>query len=72
MKNAQIRIIYILATLCTIGIIASQIYGVRRAYVHENQRFDQNVTVSLRDVAIKVWELKQTQYTSFNVVTKRS
>lgn len=72
MKSSQIRFIFVLATLCTIGIIGTQIYGVRRAYVHENQRFDQNVTVSLRDVAIKVWELKQTQYTSFNVVTKLS
>lgn len=72
MKNAQLRIIFILASLCTIGIIISQIYGVRRAYTHENERFDLNVTVALRDVAFKVWELKQTKSTIYNVVSRQS
>ncbi len=72
MKNAQLRIIFILASLCTIGIITAQIYGVRRAYTHENERFDLNVTVALRDVAFKVWQLKQSQSTIYNVVNRLS
>jgi two-component system phosphate regulon sensor histidine kinase PhoR len=72
MKNAQLRIIFILTTLCTIGIISAQIYGVRRAYIHENERFDLNVSVSLRDVAFKVWQLQQSQSTIYNVVNRLS
>lgn len=72
MKNAQLRIIFILTTLCTIGIISAQIYGVRRAYIHENERFDLNVSVSLRDVAFKVWQLQQSQSTIYNVVNRIS
>lgn len=72
MKNAQLRLILILASLCTIGIVTAQIYGVRRAYTHENERFDLNVSVSLRDVAFKVWDYKQSQSTIYNVVNRIS
>src|SRR5690606_18420251 len=72
MKNAQLRLIFTLASLCTIGIITAQIYGVRSAYNQENERFDLNVTVALKEVAFKVWDFKQSQSTIYNVVNRTS
>ncbi|RQO31997.1 two-component sensor histidine kinase [Taibaiella sp. KBW10] len=70
MKN--LRLIFILASLCTVGIVITQVYWVRRAYVFENKKFDLNVNIALRDVALKVWEYKQSQAAMYNVVTRVS
>ncbi|HTO16668.1 MAG TPA: HAMP domain-containing sensor histidine kinase [Edaphocola sp.] len=70
MKSTQLRLIFVLAILCTIGIISTQIYGVRRAYSIENSRFNLNVTIALKNVAFKIWDLKQSQSSIYNIVNK--
>lgn len=70
MKN--LRLIFILASLCTVGIVITQVYWVRRAYVFENKKFDLNVNIALRDVTTKVWQYKQSQAAMYNVVTRVS
>lgn len=70
MKN--LRLIFIIASFCTVGIVITQVYWVRRAYVFENKKFDLNVNIALRDVAVKVWQYKQSQAAMYNVVTRVS
>ncbi|HRP90858.1 MAG TPA: HAMP domain-containing sensor histidine kinase [Edaphocola sp.] len=70
MRNSHLRLIFVLAILCTIGIITTQIYGVRKAYEMENSKFNLNVTISLKNVAFKVWDLKQSQSSIYNIVSR--
>jgi two-component system phosphate regulon sensor histidine kinase PhoR len=72
MKNATIRLIFVLAVLSCAGIIATQTYWVQRAYVLEEKEFNLNVNTSLRNVAMKIWEMKRVQPLVFNVVDQVS
>lgn len=72
MKNATIRLIFILALLSSVGIIATQVYWVGRAYTLEEKEFNLNVNVSLRNVANKIWALKRIQPVLANVVDQVS
>lgn len=68
MKNKTIRLIFVLALLSAAGIIATQVYWVKRAYDLQEKEFSLNVNTALRNVAMKVWELKQIQPLVYNVV----
>lgn len=68
MKNATIRLIFILALLSAAGIIATQVYWVKRAYDLEEKEFNLNVNTGLRNVALKIWEMKKIQPLVYNVV----
>ncbi len=68
MKNATIRLIFVLALLSAAGIIATQVYWVKRAYDLEEKEFTLNVNISLRNVALKIWEMKKIQPLVYNVV----
>jgi len=68
MKNATIRLILTLALLLAAGIIATQVYWVKRAYDLEEKEFSLNVNTALRNVAFKIWELKKIQPLVYNVV----
>ena len=72
MKNSRLRLIYILASLCAAGIVATQAFWVRRAYMIEDKQFDLNVNIALRDAAFKVWEFKESQAPMSNVVSRPS
>lgn len=72
MKNATIRLIFILALLSCVGIIATQVYWVSRAYTLEEKEFNLNVNVSLRNVANKIWKMKKIQPVVANVVDQVS
>lgn len=51
MKSRNIRILLILAVLVCAGIIATQVYWVRSAYVLNEERFQLNVSIALRNAA---------------------
>ncbi len=68
MKNATIRLIFVLALLSSVGIIATQIYWVKKAYDLEEKEFNLNVNNGLRNVALKIWEMKKIQPMVSNVV----
>lgn len=57
-----------LALLSAVGIIATQIYWVKRAYDLEEKEFNLNVNNALRNVALKIWEMKKIQPLVSNVV----
>lgn len=68
MKNAAIRILFLLALLSAGGIIATQVYWVRSAYRLEEKEFNLDVVSSLRNVANKIWMMKKMQPSVSNVV----
>lgn len=72
MKNSTIRKIFILSVICAIGIILSQWVWLRNTHKLADKQFDLNVNIALRDVALKIWELNQSQAPVYNVVDKIS
>lgn len=72
MKNATLRLIFILALLSAIGIIGTQVYWVQRAYVLEDKEFNLRVNTGLRNVALRIWELKKMQPLVYNIVDQVS
>jgi two-component system phosphate regulon sensor histidine kinase PhoR len=68
MKNATIRLIFLLALLSAVGIIATQVYWVKRAYDLEEKEFNLKLNNALRNVALKIWEMKKIQPLVYNVV----
>jgi two-component system phosphate regulon sensor histidine kinase PhoR len=68
MKNSVIRLIFVLSIVAAVGIIISQIYWVKKAYDLEDKDFDYKVTSSLKNVALKIWEIKKSQATLYDVV----
>lgn len=70
MKNATIRLVFVLALLCTIGIIGTQVFWVKSAYQLENKDFNLNVNTALRNVAARIWEINNIQPLVYNVVER--
>ncbi len=54
MKSRHIRLIVLLAVLASAGIIATQVYWVRKAYELNEQRFNLNADAALRDVGLSI------------------
>ncbi|MFT4060997.1 MAG: HAMP domain-containing sensor histidine kinase [Edaphocola sp.] len=72
MKNRTIGLIFLLALLSAAGIIATQVYWVKRAYDLEEKEFKLNVNNSLRNVAMRIWAMKKIQPLVYNVVDQVS
>lgn len=72
MKNTTIRWIFALAIFAAAGIIVTQVYWVQRAYALADKEFNLKVNTALRDVALKIWELKRSQAPLYNVVDQVS
>lgn len=72
MKNSTIRLLFVLAILSAAGIIATQVYWVQRAYQLEEKEFNLNVISGLRNVANKIWRMKEMQPTTADVVEQIS
>jgi len=68
MKNATIRLIFVLALLSAAGIIATQVYWVKRAYDLEEKEVDLKINTALRNVAFQIWEMKKAQPMVYNIV----
>lgn len=68
MKNATIRLIFILALLSSAGIISTQVYWVKRAYDLEEREFNLTANNALRNVALKIWDMKKVQPAVYNIV----
>ncbi|MGB3619236.1 MAG: HAMP domain-containing sensor histidine kinase, partial [Catalinimonas sp.] len=53
-STRTLRLIVVLATLSIFGIVATQVYWVRRAFSLQEKQFDQTVHIALRDAAARV------------------
>ncbi|MFK7951677.1 MAG: sensor histidine kinase [Ekhidna sp.] len=68
MKNAPIRILIILATVTLIGIVSTQIYWVNRAIEQQDQVFNHNVQVALRNVVTSLCEANGRDFPSVDPI----
>ncbi len=72
MSRFTLRIVIILAALSIVGITATQIYWVRKAFDLRENQFNQDVTAALTNVAGKIIEITKTPSPANNPVTQLS
>jgi len=54
MKSLPIRLVVLLGVLSVVGIIAVQVYWVRRAFDNEERQLDQTLYIALKNVATRL------------------
>ncbi|MEQ9306616.1 MAG: sensor histidine kinase, partial [Marinoscillum sp.] len=72
MKNAHIRVLVILAILSLVGIIGTQLHWLSRAIEQQDQVFNHNVQVALRNVVESLCEANGKDFPSVNPIEQVS
>jgi two-component system phosphate regulon sensor histidine kinase PhoR len=72
MSNKSLRIIFMLAVLCTVLVIITQFFWLRKAYDLEKSLFNTHVTVALKNVAIQLRNLNNNKSPVDSIVTQAS
>ncbi|GIL22727.1 MAG: two-component sensor histidine kinase [Bacteroidota bacterium] len=65
-----LRIVIVLATISIVGIAATQLYWVRKAYDLKKNQFNQDVTAALTNVANKILEINKTPVPANSLVNQ--
>ena len=72
MKYRHIRYVVLLGAIAIIGIIGIQVYFMKKEWSNKEKQFAQTVTISLRNVAAKIYEFNQTMPSTPNPVRQLS
>jgi two-component system, OmpR family, phosphate regulon sensor histidine kinase PhoR len=72
MKNTPVRILIVLAIVTLIGIISTQIYWLNEAIKQQDQVFNHNVNVALRNVVESLCEASGKDYPNKNPIEQVS
>lgn len=72
MKNAPVRTLVVLAILTLIGIVSTQLYWLNQAIEQQDQVFNHNVHVALRNVVESLCEAKGKDYPVTNPIEQVS
>lgn len=72
MKNAHIRVLVVLAILSLVGIIGTQVFWLNRAIAQQDQVFNHNVQVALRNVVESLCEANGKDFPSVNPIEQIS
>ena len=72
MKNAHIRILVILAIMTLVGIVSTQLYWLNRAIEQQDQVFNHNVHLALRNVVESLCEASGKDYPAVNPIEQVS
>lgn len=72
MKNTPIRVLIILAVLSLIGIIGTQVFWLNRAIEQQDQVFNYNVQVALRNVVESLCEANGKDFPTVNPIEQVS
>ncbi|MEO9872725.1 sensor histidine kinase [Ekhidna sp.] len=72
MKNAHIRVLVILAILSLVGIIGTQIFWLNNAIEQQDQVFNHNVQVALRNVVESLCEANGKDFPEVNPIEQVS
>jgi len=72
MKYRHIRYVVLLGAIAIIGIIGIQLYFMKKEWSNKEKQFAQTVTISLRNVAAKIYEFNQTMPSTPNPVRQLS
>lgn len=70
MKNATIRLVFVLALLSAAGIIATQVFWVKRAYDLEEKEVNLKINNALREVSFDISKLHKTQMQVYDIVDR--
>lgn len=70
MKNATIRLVFVLALLSAVGIIATQAFWVKRAYDLEEKEVNLKINNALREVAFQISKINETQPRIYDIVDR--
>lgn len=72
MKNAHIRVLIVLAMFTLIGIIGTQVFWLNRAIEQQDQVFNHNVQVALRNVVESLCEANGKDFPTINPIEQVS
>lgn len=72
MSRTTLQFVIILAALSIVGITATQVYWVRKAFDLKENQFNQDVTAALGNVGSKILEITKTPSPSNNLVRQLS
>lgn len=72
MRYRHIRYVVLLGAIAIIGIIGIQVYFMKKEWSNKEKQFAQTVTISLRNVAAKIYEFNQTMPSTPNPVRQLS
>lgn len=72
MSNKSLRIIFMLAVLCTVLVIITQFFWIRKAYDLEKSIFNTHVTSALKNVAVQLRALNNNKSPVDSIVTQVS
>ncbi len=72
MKYRHIRYVVLLGAIAIIGIIGIQVYFMKKEWSNKEKQFAQTVTISLRNVAAKIYEFNHTMPSTPNPVRQLS
>lgn len=72
MKNAPVRTLVVLAILTLFGIVSTQLYWLNKAIEQQDQVFNHNVHVALRNVVESLCEAKGKDYPIINPIEQVS
>ena len=70
MSNKTLRIIFILAVLCTVMVIVNQFFLLKKAVDLEKKIFNSHVTIALKNVAVQLLKMNQNSSTVDSIVTQ--
>lgn len=70
MSNKSLRIIFVLAVLCAVLMIATQFFWIKKAYELEKNIFNVHATIALKNVAQHLLEMNGNKSTVDSVVSQ--
>ncbi|MBL7765332.1 MAG: HAMP domain-containing histidine kinase [Chitinophagaceae bacterium] len=70
MSNKSLRIIVVLAVLCTAWVIVNQFFWIKKAVELEKNIFNSNVTIALKNVAVQLLKMNKNNSPVDSIVSK--
>lgn len=72
MNRLTLRIVIALAALSIVGITATQIYWVRKAFDLKENQFNADVNLALENVATRIYDINKTPMPANSLVDQES
>jgi len=70
MSNKSLRIIFILAVTCTVLVIVTQFFWIKKAVELEKNIFHSSVTIGLKNVAVQLLKMNKNNSSVDSIVTR--
>lgn len=70
MSNKSLRVIFVLAVLCTVMVIITQFFWIKKAIDLEKNIFNSHVTIALKNVAVQLLKMNNNTSPVDSIVTQ--